>query len=194
MCINLFNCIYYSKNEYVFSKDFIKKVDEIISYDTNFVEAYNNIKSVIVDTTSKDKDTKQDSEDEKSKSEDEQSDSNKQEENEEILIENAIGGANESESENIPQLSQEEQDIIDVKNTTSFIKPIEGSISSPYGYREKATGSVPKNHTGIDIAANKGTKILSATDGKVLVASAEGDYRETFKNSNRGSYCRICTL
>ena len=84
-------------------------------------------------------------------------------------------------------ISQEEQDIINIKNTTSFIKPIQGVISSKYGYRDTATGNVPKNHTGTDIAANIGTKIVSATDGEVVLASEEGDYRKTFKNSNRGS-------
>lgn len=79
------------------------------------------------------------------------------------------------------QLSQPEQDIADIKNTTTFIKPIEGEISSKYGIRENATGLVPKNHTGIDIAANLGTKIKSATDGKVVLASEEGDYGKHLK-------------
>ena len=115
--------------------------------------------------------------------------------------ENAIGGADESikvnedtnEQENIEQndkqgtidntqennmqLSQEEQDIINVKNTTTFIKPIEGTITSTYGRRETSTDNIPKNHTGTDIAANLGTKIKSATDGEVVISSEEGDYR-----------------
>ena len=78
-------------------------------------------------------------------------------------------------------LSQEEQDIINVKNTTSFIKPVEGTISSVYGYRETATGSVPKNHTGTDIAAVSGTKIKSATEGQVVLVSEEGDYGKHIK-------------
>ena len=40
---------------------------------------------------------------------------------------------------------------------------------------------MPKKHTGVDIAANMGTKILSATDGEVVLASEEGDYGKHLK-------------
>ena len=40
---------------------------------------------------------------------------------------------------------------------------------------------MPKNHTGTDIAANMGTKIKSATDGEVVLASEEGDYGKHLK-------------
>ena len=102
-------------------------------------------------------------------------------------INNGIGGAVEKSTEETQQieetqnLSQEEQDILNVKNTTSFIKPVEGTISSIYGYRETATGNVPKNHTGTDIAAVTGTKIKSATDGQVVLVSEEGDYGKHIK-------------
>ena len=78
-------------------------------------------------------------------------------------------------------LTQEEQDIKLAKETTTYIKPIEGVISSPFGRREEATGTVPKNHTGTDIAANLGTKILSSTDGEVVLSSEEGDYGKHLK-------------
>ena len=97
-----------------------------------------------------------------------------------------MGGATETLEEEAPQtLSQEQQEIQDIKNTTTFMKPLDdGVISSPFGIREEATGTVPKNHTGTDIAANQGTKIKAATDGEVVLASSEGDYRKSFKNSN----------
>ena len=96
--------------------------------------------------------------------------------------------------ENTETLTQEQQDIQNIKNTTTFIKPVEGTITSTYGYRETATGDVPKNHTGTDIAAATGTKIKSATDGEVVLASDKGDYRKTFKNINWRSYNYLCTL
>mgnify|MGYP000760378418 CR=1 FL=1 len=105
-----------------------------------------------------------------------------------------IGGSNENEqtanqskenentstSEAKP-LSEEEQMILNVKNTTSFIKPIEGTITSGYGQREVSKATIPKNHTGTDIAANLGTKIKAATDGEVVIASSEGDYGNHLK-------------
>ena len=83
--------------------------------------------------------------------------------------------------ENTQELSQEEKDINNIKATTTFIKPIEGTISSKYGQREPTTATVPKNHTGVDIAANMGTKIKSATSGEVVIASEEGDYGKHLK-------------
>ena len=91
----------------------------------------------------------------------------------------AIGGAENSSTEKV--LSPEEQQIEKIKNTTTFIKPVVGTISSKYGQREPTTKTVPKNHTGVDIAANMGTKIISATDGEVVLASEEGDYGKHLK-------------
>jgi len=78
-------------------------------------------------------------------------------------------------------MSEADKEIQTIKSTTTFIKPIEGIISSKYGQREQATGNVPKNHTGTDIAANIGTKIKSATDGEVVLSSEEGDYGKHLK-------------
>ena len=186
VCVAIYLIIYtINNNQYVFSEDFIKKVNEILSYDTNFGELYNRTEDMIKQFFNK---------------------------NEVVSPENSIGGAEESVEENVTEnlqnsinesqvqkevneesneqvdtennnevniqsLSQEEQDIINIKNTSSFIKPVEGVISSKFGQRESATGSVPKNHTGTDIAANMGTKIRSSTDGEVVLASEEGDYR-----------------
>lgn len=153
-------------NEYVFSEDFTNKVNEVLSYDTNFMELYNNVKNSILSlfTNTEQNDVEQ----------------------------NAIGGATEenttsseqidvSEPEQEQELSQAEQDLEKVKETTTFIKPVEGVVSSKFGQRDTATGSVPKNHTGTDIAANLGTKIKSATDGEVVLASEEGDYGKHLK-------------
>ena len=173
-------------NNYIFSEEFLNKANEILSYDMNFVQIYENLKQNI------DKGI------------------NKVKENNKGIIENtknineeAIGGGEEnviedtSQMQNVdevqnneqqeeqkaetPQLSQEEQDIADIKATTTFIKPIEGTISSKYGQREPTTSTVPKNHTGVDIASNLGTKIKSATSGEVVIASEEGDYGKHLK-------------
>ena len=179
-------------NNYIFSEEFLKKANEILSYDTNFIQIYENIKQYV------------------------EQEVNKFKENNEGIIENideniiennvdgAIGGAEENiteetgemqneeqsnidneqiseENPNTTELSQEDQDIANIKATTTFIKPVEGAISSRYGLRNPTTATVPTNHTGVDIAAAMGTKIISATDGEVVLASEEGDYGKHLK-------------
>lgn len=180
ICVAIYLIIYtVQNNQYVFSNDFINKANEVLSYDTNFVELYEMIKNQMINFT------KQDSEKEPENEINNEAIGGAEEKTEgELKDENMEQAASDS-NENTENLSQEEIDIQNVKNTTSFIKPVEGIISSKYGYRDTATGSVPKNHTGTDIAANSGTKIIAATDGEVVLASEEGDYRKTFKNSNR---------
>ena len=90
-----------------------------------------------------------------------------------------------TENNNIKsELTQEEKDILNIKNNISFLKPLDGQITSKYGMREPTTKGVPKNHTGVDIASVIGTKIKSATDGEVTLVSSEGDYGKHVRISN----------
>ena len=179
VCMVLYLIVYtIQNNSYVFSEDFINKANEILSYDTNFAEIYNNLKNGILSLLPKENNEVVNVE---------ENNNTQNEQNNEL--QNSIGGAVEENSNEInteeiepkQELSQTEQDIINVKNTTTFIKPVEGVISSKFGNRETATGNVPKNHTGTDIAANLGTKIKSATNGEVVLASEEGDYGKHLK-------------
>ena len=77
--------------------------------------------------------------------------------------------------------SQMEIDANNIKGTYNLIKPLEGTITSRFGQRDPTTPTVPKNHTGIDIAANTGTDIIAALDGVVELASNEGDYGKHLK-------------
>lgn len=188
------SCIYFiiytiNNSDNVFSEDFINKTNEILSYDTNFYDIYQSVKNKIEEVMNNNSNNQEKNEHNNGQEEQnniqEQQDENKESESDKNKenIQEAIGGAEavESPSNNIKELSQEEQDIVDIKNTTTFIKPIDGVISSKYGIRETATGKVPKNHTGTDIAANIGTKIKSATDGEVVLSSEEGDYGKHVK-------------
>jgi murein DD-endopeptidase MepM/ murein hydrolase activator NlpD len=159
-------------NQYVFSEDFINKANEILSYDTNFIELYEMTKNQIMGWMKPEE-----------KQEEQQEEVKEEQQPQEGELQDAIGGA-EANIENIPEaklLSPEEQEIQAIKDTTSFIKPIQGVITSSYGQRDTATGNVPKNHTGTDIAADMGTKIVAATEGEVVLASEEGDYGKHLK-------------
>ena len=178
ICTCIYLLIYtIQNNKYIFSEDFINKVNEIISQDIDFAKLYRDTKNYIMSLFNK----------QESQEDNQEQNTNTVEEN---LNNNGIGGAVEEtkqpeetnqETQKNQNLSQEEQDILNVKNTTSFIKPVEGTISSIYGFRDTATGSVPKNHTGTDIASTTGTKIKSATNGQVVLVSEEGDYGKHLK-------------
>ena len=174
ICISIYLITYIiQNNQYVFSKDFIDKANEILSYDTNFIHLYETIQNKVTKSMNR--------EIEETKQEEAVEEETVQEEGiKEIVDETAIGGA-EQIVEETKTLTQEEINIENIKNTATFVKPLDGVISSKYGQRETATGDVPKNHTGTDIAANLGTKIVSATNGEVVLASEEGDYGKHLK-------------
>ena len=195
-------------NKFIFSEDFLNKSKEILSEDTNFVEIYQNIKNTIqsfnqgIINQTQNNNNQQENQEQNNK-ETENSEGNTETKQEERSKEQeGIGGATEEQTPNQSQeqtssqteeqkqeqissqtkeVTQEEQDINNIKNTTQFIKPIEGTISSTFGWRTPTTATVPKYHTGLDIAAKTGTKIKSATDGKIILASSEGDYGNHYK-------------
>lgn len=185
ICVAIYMLIYaIQNNEYVFSKDFTNKLNEILAYDTNFIEIYNNIKEYLEGLVPNDKEQTDSPDQNQEQSNEEQTNNEGQEtsnveENNEI----AIGGSDEA-IQNIEEpkiLTPEEQEIETVKNTTSFIKPVEGVITSGFGERESISAIISKNHTGTDIAANLGTKIKSATEGEVVLVSEEGAYGKHIK-------------
>ena len=93
-----------------------------------------------------------------------------------------IGGSTEEQLTEENSLSEEDQmqkDAEEIKSSISFIKPISGTITSRFGWRNPTVSTVPKYHTGLDIGAVQGTEIKSATNGKVTLLSSEGDLRES---------------
>ena len=164
-------------NNYIFSADFTQKAKQILSQDIDFSKIY----SYILTTFNLDNKLEEKVEmTEKNIQEIQNNDEN-------------IGGAedfstiqetnveNNIKTEETPILSQMEQDTNYIKDKINFIKPVNGKISSMFGLRNPTTSSVPKNHTGTDIAAEIGTKIVSATDGIVILSSSKGDYGNHLK-------------
>lgn len=52
------------------------------------------------------------------------------------------------------ELSQEEKDILEIKENYSIALPLSGTKTSGFGERESTNSKVTKNHTGVDIAAS----------------------------------------
>ncbi len=174
VCLGIYSLFYFFQNtDQLFSKDMINRTKEIMEYDINFEELYNkfinwlnsnnifvnNAENEITNTISNEVVNQIQNE----------IDLNEVSNNTEN-----IGGAVEEEVKT--NLSQMEIDANDIKSKYTLVKPIQGTITSRFGYREPTTATVPKNHTGIDIAANTGTVIYAALDGVVKIASSEGDY------------------
>lgn len=60
--------------------------------------------------------------------------------------------------------------------TGGFLTPVQGRLSSPYGWRIHPKFKSRKFHTGIDIAAPMGTPIKAANAGKVIYSGWYGGY------------------
>ncbi len=67
-------------------------------------------------------------------------------------------------------------DSASLKNAFSFVKPIEGIVTSGFGAKESAYQYVTGAHTGIDLAADFGVKIKATMSGTVTQVSSQGDY------------------
>ena len=193
ICIIIYGIFYIVTNrEYYLSQEFQTKIEQIASQNETTKKIYNYvneyvqkyIKPLINNQEKEQKDATQTIENNE-KTENipntTEETTGRTENNIEISNSNEenIGGAIEETEEN--EKTQEEKDAEQIKNTIGFIKPIEGTISSTFGWRTPTTATVPKYHTGLDIAAKTGTKIKSATDGKVILVSSEGDYGKHYK-------------
>lgn len=182
VCLLIYLVVYVIQNSnYFFSEGFINKAKEILSTDINFGELYNNTKESIKgifrsEEQKSDENIGGSNEEVKGEVKEKQNEKAKESKESEVTKKQE-----EKKEEQVVELSEEEKQIKAIKETTSFIKPVEGTISSKYGLRDPTTSTVPKNHTGTDIAANTGTKIISSTDGEVVLSSSEGDYGNHLK-------------
>ena len=185
-CAGIFFLIYnIQANTDKLSTDSIKYIKHMLHYDMDLQYFINQSKNYVARAYNKEK-----KEEEDDKNETEENTINESEEtpevNEEIKEENS--------TEDISNISQMELDAKYIKEKISFIKPVQGEISSRFGLRNPTTETVPKYHTGIDIAVPEGTKFVCAMDGTVELVSSEGDYRKSCKNSKWRSCNNICTL
>lgn len=166
-CLLIYISVIVVKNSnYIFSEQFLNKVNEILNESVDIKKYYNSFITYIKN--------------EENNKIPEQTENN-------ISSEENIGGAKiEEKIENIniqetQNLSQMEIDALNIKNNYNIIKPLEGTITSRFGYRNPTSSNVPKNHTGIDIAATTGTPIVAVLDGNVELSSNEGDYGNHLK-------------
>lgn len=186
ICIVIYSIYYMIQNtNYIFSEDVIKKTNEILSYDINIKGLYeqtiqylnqftNDVKAVIPHPEDENVANQNDNNENEGDSNNEV-ESKTQEEN--------IGGANVEEiKEQNVNLSQMEQDAKYILENKSLVIPLKGTITSRYGPRNPETPTVPKNHTGIDIAVNEGTVFNASMEGIVQEVSSKRGFRESCKD------------
>ncbi len=182
ICLLIYIVFYaVSNREFIFSKEFRNEINIFFTEKTKINEWFTNIKSYLNEKLNGSKEQEEPSEEKKEDKNSEKVEENNNKEQSENKSEN-IGGAEEAKEEKndanneISQNDKMKLEAQEIKSKISFINPIEGRISSTFGWRNPTSASVPKYHTGLDIAANEGTVIKSATDGKVIMASKIGDY------------------
>ncbi len=56
--------------------------------------------------------------------------------------------------------------------TSKFIVPVDGTLTTPYGYQRIVNGKLDSRHLAIDIANKTGTPVKASNDGKVVLADS----------------------
>ena len=184
--------IYYliQNSNYIFSEDVLNKTKEILSYNINFQEKWNEwkgylkLENLIPKQEENQEPEQQNTEIDENILQNEISNTVGQMTNTVEAVLSAQDTMVEETTKKESSLSQMELDANYIKETLSFIKPLSGVITSRFGNRNPTTETVPKYHTGIDIAADTGTVIVAATEGIVSVVSSEGDYGNHVKILN----------
>ncbi len=184
--------IYYliQNSNYIFSEDVLNKTKEILSYNINFQEKWNEwkgylkLENLIPKQEENQEPEQQNTEIDENILQNEISNTVGQMTNTVEAVLSAQDTMVEETAKEESSLSQMELDANYIKETLSFIKPLSGVITSRFGNRNPTTETVPKYHTGIDIAADTGTVIVAATEGIVSVVSSEGDYGNHVKILN----------
>lgn len=200
ICILIYIIFYMIQNtNYIFSEDVIKKANEILSYDINIQNLYSQAKEQINSFVNIDINLENESKneliDEQTNNQQNTEENVSIENNENISVEQVqeveqstggnIGGENVPiVHEEIENLSQMELDARSILETKSLILPLKGTITSRYGPRNPTTATVPKYHTGIDIAVNEGTIFIASMAGTVQTVSSVGDYGNHVKIVN----------
>ncbi len=87
----------------------------------------------------------------------------------------------EREESRLQALLAEEQNPSEDGGSSSggsgqFVRPVPGSISSPFGYRIHPILGTSRLHAGVDMRASHGTPIKAAASGRVILARYYGGY------------------
>ena len=68
-------------------------------------------------------------------------------------------------------MDKEKANINENDKNKQYIKPVEGKITSDFGYRTSPVAGASTNHSGIDIGVPIGTPVKAMADGTVVAAN-----------------------
>lgn len=97
-----------------------------------------------------------------------------------------INSSGEQYLEAVAGVNQFMEDSKEIKEKYNIQNPLKGTITSTFGCRVSDNPIVSSYHTGLDIAANTGTIIVAAHDGKVIQAGTNGSYGKSVTIENGG--------
>ncbi len=181
ICLLIYFIFYLIKNSnYIFSESFLNKAKEILSYDINFQSQYEYVMDLINSENNTQTNETQKIE-EQNKIEEENTNSIITQEQTNQTTTQTLSATSQTLPEESSSLSQTQEDAEFIKQNYSLVKPLSGTITSRFGLRNPTTETVPKYHTGIDIAANTGTIFVAAMEGEVILVSDQGDYGNHIK-------------
>ncbi len=206
ICVILYISFYALKSSPdLLSQDIMYKISDVLEYDINIQELYKNINAYINSKTeTKGKNTNNILNEENKENEADINSNENQEVQENAenieqvqdtgLIQETLSATENTQTnetsveENITEesssVNQMQIDAEYIKANYSIVKPLEGEITSRFGLRNPSVATVPKYHTGIDIARVTGTVITAAMEGTVELVSSQGDYGNHVKITN----------
>ena len=89
--------------------------------------------------------------------------------------------------QNLPECVSMEQAILDF----SYCTPVNGTLTSDFGYRDHPTEGEDRFHYGVDLAADTGTEVLSFAGGTVSVVGESSSYGKYCMVSHSGGYSTL---
>ena len=203
ICLLIYIIFYLiSTTNYVFSADVIKNTNEILNYDINLQELYNNFILFIFPKPELNQALEVNNAIQNHINVLE----NNTEQNTTVIIENDSSQINnvikeenkkneveitDNKEENVEDYKVEETaktqmelDAQKVVKLCKFQKPLKGTVTSEFGDRESIIDGMTTEHKGIDIAANSGTSIKAVMSGIVSVATENSEYGKFIKIIN----------
>ncbi len=69
-----------------------------------------------------------------------------------------------------------------------FLRPLAGRLSSEFGMRDDPIDGVRRHHNGIDIAAERGSPVVAAADGRVSFSGPSSGYGNLVVIEHAGNY------